>query len=84
MAYRYDYKSGRSWITDVTNYAATRATSCKLVTVLQTYNSLKSDTPLSKSEHEADISAAIKGGSDGYSLFRYGLINSYPKDATQF
>ena len=82
MAYRYDYNSGRSWITDVTKYAANQATSCKVVTVLQTYD--KSINPLSKSTLEADISAAISGGSYGYSLFRYGLISSYPKDATKF
>ena len=82
MAYRYDYNSGRNWITDVTNYAVTKATSCKVVTVLQTYD--KSIRPLSKSTLEADISAAISGGSYGYSLFRYGLISSYPKDATKF
>ena len=82
MAYRYDYNSGRNWITDVTNYAVTKATSCKVVTVVQTYD--KSINPLSQSSLEADISAAISGGSYGYSLFRYGLISSYPKDATKF
>ena len=76
MAYRYDYNSGRSWLTDVTSYAATRATKCKVVTVVQTYD--KNINVLSKSELEADIQACISGGSKGWSLFRYGLISSYP------
>lgn len=78
MAYRYDYNSGRSWLTDVTSYAVTHATKCKLVTVVQTYD--KSFNVLSKSELEADIQACISGGSKGWSLFRYGLINSYPSN----
>ena len=77
MAYRYDYNSSREWISTVTRYAVTRATKCKVVTVVTTYN--KAGAILSKSELELDIMAGFAGGSKGYSLFRYGLINSYPE-----
>ena len=79
MAYKYDYKEGTAWLKSVTSYVVKRAVYSKVVTVLQTYKtSGGTSTELSKSELENDARAVMSVGSYGYSLFRYGLISSYP------
>ena len=79
MAYKYDYKEGTAWLKSVTSYVVKRAVYSKVVTVLQTYKtSGGTSTELSKSELEKDARAVMSVGSYGYSLFRYGLISSYP------
>ncbi|PAV07162.1 hypothetical protein [Methanosphaera cuniculi] len=80
MAYKYDYNAGRNWLKDVTEYVVKKAKYSKVVTVLQTYKG-SSTTKLSKSELESDAKAVMSVGSYGYSLFRYGLISSYPTSA---
>ncbi|OED30598.1 hypothetical protein [Methanosphaera sp. WGK6] len=79
MAYKYDYNANRSWLQKVTKYVVNQAKYSKVVTVLQTYSS--SSSKLSKSELEGDAKAVMSVGSYGYSLFRYGLIKSYPTSA---
>ena len=84
MAYKYDYKSGREWIKDVTRYVVNRAKKSRVVTVLQTYKETSGGyQKLSKTELELDAKAAMSAGSYGYSLFRYGLMSSYPIRATK-
>lgn len=82
MAYKYDYNAGQNWLKDVTEYVVKQAKYSKVVTVLQTYKG-SSITKLSKSELESDAKAVMSVGSYGYSLFRYGLISSYPTCATK-
>jgi len=79
MTYKYDYKSGRDWLKSATAYVVSHAKYCKVVSVLQTYNS--NLNRLSKSELEADARAVMAAGSYGYGLFRHGLISYYPKSA---
>ncbi|WP_455645229.1 hypothetical protein [Methanosphaera sp.] len=79
MAYKYDYNANRSWLQKVTAYVVNQAKYSKVVTVLQTYSS--TSNTLSKSELEGDAKAVMSVGSYGYSLFRYGLISSYPTSA---
>lgn len=79
MTYKYSYSSGRTWLKEATQYVVNKATSSKVVSVLQTYNNAVKK--LSASELEADAKAVMNGGSYGYVLFRYGLISSYPKSA---
>ena len=84
MAYKYDYNAGRSWLKSVTSYVVNHAKYSKVVTVLQTYKETSSGLiQLSKSELEVDAQAVMGVGSYGYSLFRYGLISSYPRAATK-
>jgi hypothetical protein len=84
MAYKYDYNAGRSWLKKVTSYIVSKAKYSKVVTVLQTYKETKGGlSQLSKSEIELDARTVMGVGSYGYSLFRYGLIRSYPPAATK-
>lgn len=84
MAYKYDYNAGRSWLKSVTSYVVKYAKYSKVVTVLQTYKETSSGySTLSKSELELDAKAVMDAGSYGYSLFRYGLISSYPTCAAK-
>jgi len=84
MAYKYDYNAGRSWLKSVTSYVVNHAKYSKVVTVLQTYKETSGGLiQLSKSELELDAQAVMSAGSYGYSLFRYGLISSYPRAATK-
>lgn len=83
MAYKYDYTPTSAWLAKVTAYVVKKAKYSKVVTVLQTYKG-SSTTLLPKSELEQDAQTVINAGSDGYSLFRYGLISSYPKNANAY
>lgn len=79
MTYKYEYNAGREWLKSTTEYVVSHAKYCKVVSVLQTYdNSL---SKLSKAELEADAKAVMSSGSYGYSLFRCGLISTYPRSA---
>lgn len=79
MTYKYDYHAGREWLKSTTEYVVSHAKYCKVVSVLQTYDT--SLTKLSQAELEADARAVMSVGSYGYSLFRCGLISSYPRSA---
>ncbi|MDO5825331.1 MAG: hypothetical protein Q4Q22_03035 [Methanosphaera sp.] len=79
MTYKYEYNAGREWLKSSTEYVVSHAKYCKVVSVLQTYD--KSLSRLSQAELEADARAVMSVGSYGYSLFRCGLISTYPKSA---
>ncbi|OED29885.1 hypothetical protein NL43_05580 [Methanosphaera sp. WGK6] len=84
MAYRYDYNKNTSWISDVTNYTVTQSINSKVVSILQTYKTSNgSYVKLNKTTLESDAQAAVDGGSNGYALFRYDLINQYPCSADE-
>lgn len=79
MTYKYEYNAGREWLKSSTEYVVSHAKYCKVVSVLQTYDNNLSR--LSQAELEADAKAVMSAGSYGYSLFRCGLISSYPRSA---
>lgn len=79
MTYKYDYHAGRDWLKSATEYVVQKAKYCKVVSIIQTYDT--SISKLSKSELEGDAKAVMSVGSYGYGLFRYGLISSYPTSA---
>lgn len=79
MIYKYEYNAGRSWLQSNTEYVVSHAKYCKVVSVLQSYDD--NLNRLSKAELEGDAKAVMAGGSYGYSIFRYGLISSYPRSA---
>lgn len=82
MAYKYDYNSGRNWLKDVTKYVVNKAKYSKVVTILQTYKEKSwGYKTLSATELKNDAKAVMSAGSKGYTLFRYGLISSYPTSA---
>ncbi|WP_455644790.1 hypothetical protein [Methanosphaera sp.] len=84
MAYRYDYNKNTSWISDVTNYTLTQSVNAKVVSILQTYNTVNgSYVRLNKTTLENDAQAAVDGGSNGYALFKYELISQYPCSADE-
>ncbi|HPU77717.1 MAG TPA: pseudomurein-binding repeat-containing protein [Thermosynergistes sp.] len=72
MAYKGNYRAGRSWIADVTRYVV-KESQRPVWTGLQTYRSDADPTPLPSSELEADIRAARDAGAQKTILFRYGL-----------
>jgi hypothetical protein len=75
MAYKGNYRAGTSWIENVTAYIKSRSPGAEVWTGLQTYRSDADVTPIPADELRADINAALRGGADGYALFRYGLID---------
>ena len=83
MTYKYAYSADRAWLKSATQYVVDRATSSKVVSVLQTYQTDAGTGLLSASELELDAKAVMSAGSAGYSLFRFGLISSYPSGASK-
>ena len=73
MIYKYNYGQTTSWITKTTKWFVDNSKGAKVWAGLQTYKSDGSVSKLSASELSADINAALKGGADGISLFRYGI-----------
>ncbi len=75
MAYKGNYREGSSWIENVSAYIKSKSLSAEVWTGLQTYRSDADVTPIPADELLGDINAALRGGADGYALFRYGLID---------
>ena len=75
MAYKGNYRAETSWIENVTAYIKSKSLNADVWTGLQTYRSDDDVTPIPADELIADINSAIRGGADGYALFRYGLID---------
>ncbi|WP_323736471.1 right-handed parallel beta-helix repeat-containing protein [Methanosphaera sp. ISO3-F5] len=79
MTYRYSYKASRNWIKEATQYIVDRSPYSQVVSVVQTYYENLNKIPVNVLEK--DIKAGLMGGSEGYVLFRQGLISGYPKSA---
>ena len=76
MIYVGNYKEPASWIGTTVKYIESQANGKPVVAILQTYSSDSSPTPITTSQLNLDIKTAVNNGSDGYELFRYGLITS--------
>ena len=76
MIYKGNFNKGTAWIKSTTEYIVNNSNGKPVVAGLQTYVSDKNLTLLSTDELKKDIDAAKQGGSSGFVLFRYGLINS--------
>ena len=55
-------------------YIISQANGVPVVAILQTYASDSNPTPISTSQLDLDIYTALDNGSNGYELFRYGLM----------
>jgi len=75
MVYKGNYREDSSWIQNVTAYIKARSPGAEVWTGLQTYRSDSDVTPIPADELIGDIDSALRGGADGYALFRYGLID---------
>jgi methionine-rich copper-binding protein CopC len=76
MIYVGNYKEPASWIGTTVKYIESQANGKPVVAILQTYSSDSSPKPITTSQLNLDIKTAVTNGSDGYELFRYGLITS--------
>jgi len=76
MIYVGNYKEPASWIGTTVKYIESQANGKPVVAILQTYDSDSNPTPITTSQLDLDIKTAVSNGSDGYELFRYGLITS--------
>ena len=75
MIYKGNYNEDADWIGDMTTYIVKYSGGKPVVVGIQSYESDSNQTPLSASELNQDIQAAINNGASGYVLFRYGLID---------
>ena len=79
LAYKYDYKSNDAWMKSAISYVKNEAKSSKVVGVIQTFKTVSGkNVKLNSAELSNDIKIINSAGSDGYSLFKYGYISSYP------
>jgi methionine-rich copper-binding protein CopC len=76
MIYVGNYKEPASWIGTTVKYIESHANGKPVVAILETYGSDSNPKPISTSQLDLDIKTAVNNGSDGYELFRYGLISS--------
>jgi methionine-rich copper-binding protein CopC len=76
MIYVGNYNESASWIGTTVKYIESQANGKPVVAILQAYGSDSNTTPITTSQLDLDIKTAVNNGSDGYELFRYGLINS--------
>ena len=76
MIYKGNYNQNTNWIATTTHYIKIHANGKPVVAGLQSYSSDTNPIPLSASELNSDINAAIINGSSGYILFKYGLVDS--------
>ncbi|HTX60711.1 MAG TPA: pseudomurein-binding repeat-containing protein, partial [Methanobacterium sp.] len=76
MIYKGNYLAGTSWIGSTTKYIVEAAGGKPVVAGLQTYRSDDYPVPISASELNTDIQAALDNGSSGYVLFKYGLTDT--------
>lgn len=75
MIYKGSYNQNTAWIGSTTKWIVEHS-STVIVSGLQTYQSDSNPTPLPLSEMEGDAKIALANGSQGFALFRYGLIIS--------
>jgi hypothetical protein len=76
MIYVGNYNEPASWIGTTVKYIESQANGKPVVAILETYSSDSNPTPITTSQLNLDIKTAVNNGSDGYELFRYGLITS--------
>jgi methionine-rich copper-binding protein CopC len=74
MIYVGNYNEPTSWIGTTTQYIISQANGKPVVAILQTYASDANPTPISISQLDLDIYTALNSNSNGYELFRYGLM----------
>ncbi|MEN4007157.1 MAG: transglutaminase domain-containing protein [Methanobacteriaceae archaeon] len=77
MVYRGNFREDREWITSSIKRIIRHSNGTPVVAGLLTYGSDLNVTQKPADELNNDIRAAWKGGSSGFVLFRYGLINSF-------
>ena len=75
MIYKGSYNQNTAWIGSTTKWIVEHS-STVIVSGLQTYRSDSNPTPLPLSEMEGDAKIALANGSQGFAMFRYGLIVS--------
>ena len=73
MIYKTTYGKTSSWITSTTKWYVTNSKNAKVWAGIQTYDA--NSSRLSITDLSSDIVAALNGGADGVSLFRYGISN---------
>jgi hypothetical protein len=73
MIYKGNYKKNTAWIATTTHYIVQHAMGKTVVAGIQTYRSDNKPTLLPANELYNDIIAALKNGSYGYILFKYGV-----------
>lgn len=76
MVYGYDYNFGEGGIEGRTSYIKEKSGKNNTVSTITTYKGDNDTTPLTSSELTDDISSVQSGGSQGYILFRYGLLHT--------
>jgi len=76
MIYKGNYNAGTAWIATTTKYIVNNSNGKPVIVGLLSYVSDDNVTPLSATELQKDINAALSNGASGYALFRYGLISS--------
>ena len=80
MIYKGNYNKDTTWIGTTTKWIVDHS-STLIVSGIMTYKSDSNPTPLPLSELQNDARIALANGSEGFALFRYGLIvaNFAPK-----
>lgn len=73
MIYKGAYGQDTAWIGTTTNWIVQHSTTM-IVSGIMTYQSDSNTTPLPLLELESDLRTALANGSQGFALFRYGLI----------
>ena len=75
MIYKGNYKQSTSWITTTAKWFIDNSKGAKVWAGLQSYNSDKNPTKLSKSDLAKDALAALDAKVSGVLIFRWGLTN---------
>jgi len=73
MVYKGNYHQPRSWITSVTKKFVSQSNGAQIWTGLQSYHSDSNPSKLTQKTLRKDAKAAVKGGSIGVMLFRFGI-----------
>ena len=76
MIYVGNYNEPASWIGTTVKYIESQSNGKPVVAILESYDSDSNPTPITTSQLNLDIKTAVNNGSDGYELFRYGLVTS--------
>lgn len=76
MVYGYDYNFGEGGIEGRTAYIKDKSGKNNTVSTITTYKGDNDTTPLTSTELTNDKAAVQAGGSQGYILFRYGLLHT--------
>ena len=75
MIYKGNYKKPTSWIEETTRWFVKHSKSAKVWAGLQGYKSDEDTSKLPASEITTDVEAALKAGTDGAVIFRWGVTN---------